>query len=141
LEEDDTNYTWTAGIRGGYVGSNWTIAGHAAFNYEGLESFDWNKEGYHYVALGLDAQYVICPHFSVLAGVEYLGMLDDNVRGDALKNEGIWTGTLGVNYNIDATKYVGLYVDSEMNHKGGAKHDEWDVQKGFGFGAKFGIDF
>jgi len=28
-----------------------------------------------------------------------------------------------------------------MNHKGGTNHDEWKAENGFGFGAKFGIDF
>ncbi len=148
FDKDATYYTWTAGVRGGYVASNWTVAAHALFNYFGEESFKWNADagerGVHFVALGLDAQYVICPHFSVLAGVEYKGVLDKEYQGrpgDKVENAGLWTGMLGANYNIDATKYVGLYVSADMDHQGGAKHDEWDVENGFGFGAKFGIDF
>ena len=148
LKEEDTMYIWTAGVRGGYMASNWTVAAHALFEYKNTESFNWNEDagkyGEHELVLGLDAQYVICPHLSVLAGVEYTGRLDKTehgIEGTKIKNAGQWEAMLGANYNIDATKYVGLYVDSEMNHKGGAKHDEWDIQKGFGFGAKFGIDF
>lgn len=142
LDKDLTDYKWTAGVRGGYVGSSWTIAGHALFNYENTESFNWNKDGIHTIELGLDAQYVICPKLSVLAGVEYTGRLDNaDAEGVKIKNEGKWTGEIGVNYNIDATKYIGLYADAEMDHKGGAAGDEWDLKNGFGFGAKFGIDF
>lgn len=136
LDKTTTGYTWTLGVRGGYTTARWTVAGHAAFNYAGNESFNWNEEGAHTWALGLDAQYVICPRLSVLAGAEYKGVTDDGA-----KNAGTWTGTFGVNYNIDATKYVGLYVDGEMNHRGGTANDEWEIEDGFGFGAKFGIDF
>ena len=142
LDKDFTNYTWTAGLRGGYVASWWTVAGHALFNYENSESFNWNKDGIHTIALGVDAQMLLGRHFALLAGVEYTGVLDNaNANGVKNKNEGKWTGEIGVNYNIDATKYIGLYANTEMDHKGGANHDEWDVKDGFGFGAKFGIDF
>lgn len=148
FDEDNTWYTWTAGVRGGYTTSLFTIAGHANFNYKNFESFNWNeeagKQGEHTLALGLDAQYVIDSHWSVLAGAEYTGRLDKKVHGAAntkIKNAGIWKGTFGVNYNIDATKFVGLYVDGALNHLEGDHQDEWGWNDGFGFGAKFGIDF
>ena len=148
LDKDDTDYAWTAGVRGGYVASNWTVAAHALFTYGNTESFNWNEgageQGMHFVTLGLDGQYLIDSHWSVLAGVEYTGVLDKEYRGidgAKIKNAGTWTGELGVNYNIDATKFVGAYVNAEMNHQGGDHDDEWEVENGFGFGAKFGIDF
>ena len=136
LDEDDTGYTWTAGLRGGYVASNWTVAAKALFNYTGLESFNWDDEGMHTWVLGLDGQYALCDKLNLVAGVEYTGTTDDGA-----KNAGVWSGMIGANYNIDATKYVGLYMNADMDHKGGATADEWHINKGFGFGAKFGIDF
>lgn len=148
LDKNLTGYTWTAGVRGGYMTSHWTVAAHALFEYANTESFNWfegeGKYGEHHLVLGLDGQYVLDSHWSLLAGVEYTGRLDKTehgVPGRTVKNAGTWTGELGVNYNIDATKFVGVYASADMNHRGGNAHDEWEVENGFGFGAKFGIDF
>ncbi len=150
LEKDDTDYTWSAGVRGGYTNALFTVAGHAIFNYENTESFNWNedagKRGKHTLELGLDGQLVLDNNWNLVAGVEYTGRLDSKDRGsdlpaDKIKNAGKWQGTFGVNYNIDTTKFVGAYVSADMNHRGGTNHDEWEVENGFGFGAKFGIDF
>ena len=148
FDKDLTLYTWTAGVRGGYTTSKFTVAGKALFNYTNTESFNWDErkglQGMHELVLGVDGMYALCDKLSLVAGVQYTGRLDSNDRGnpdDPVKNEGEWTGTFGVDYNIDATKYVGLYVRGDMNHKGGVNQDEWKEQDGFGFGAKFGIDF
>ena len=148
FDKDATNYTWTLGVRGGFVGSNWTVAAHALFNYSNTESFKWGadagEQGFHTIALGLDGQFVICPSFNLVAGVEYMGVLDKEARGIpgwTIENAGKWSGELGVNYNIDATKYVGMYINGEMLHNHGDAANEWGFEKGFGFGAKFGIDF
>ena len=140
LDKDFTNYTWTAGLRGGYVGSFWTVAGHALFNYENSESFNWDDKGMHTVDLGLDGQLLLGRHFSLLAGVEYTGRLDNtDARGMKVKNAGAWGAEFGANYNFDATKFVGLYVKSGLEHKNNSS--DWEIEDGFGFGAKFGIDF
>ncbi len=147
FDKDFTGYTWTAGVRGGYTTSTWTLAGHAMFNYLNSETFNWGDKGTRVWELGLDAQYVLDSHWSLLAGVEYTGITQDHVAYDDVedpnktKNAGSWYGEFGVNYNIDATKFVGVYVSADMDHDGGHDHDEWHVEKGFGFGAKFGIDF
>ena len=148
LDKVITDYTWTAGVRGGYTTSQFTVAAHALFNYTNSESFNWNEDkgfrGTHEIALGLDGQYVIDRNWNVVAGVEYRGVLDkewNGMPGATVKNEGEWNGMLGVNYNIDATKFVGAYVTGSMNHQGGTNADEWEVDDGFGFGARFGIDF
>ena len=146
FKKDLLGYTWTAGLRGGYVASNWTIAGHAMFDYLNSESFNWNDKGMHMLRLGLDAQYLVTNKLNLVAGVEYTGVLNkkwayDNMEGADVKNAGTWDGEFGVNYNIDATKFVGAYISGSLNHNGGANNDEWDWDEGFGFGAKFGIDF
>ena len=147
FDKDFVGYKWTAGVRGGYTAGAFTLAAHALYNYYNSESFNWGDKGVHAWALGLDGQYVIDSHWSLLAGVEYTGITnkkwayDDVVYPVKVKNAGSWAGELGVNYNIDATKFVGLYVNADLNHREGHDHDEWGWSKGFGFGAKFGIDF
>jgi hypothetical protein len=126
------DYTWTAGLRLGYQAYNWAVAGHASFNYWNTESFNWGDEGLHVWKLGLDGQYVIDRDWNLVAGVEYTGVADDGV-----KNAGVWDGSFGVNYNIDATKFVGAYVSGQIAHGTG----DWEWQDGFGFGFKFGVDF
>jgi len=132
LEEDDTGYAWTAGVRGGYTTARWTVAGHAYFTYGNSESFNWGDEGMHVWNLGLDAQFVIDNNWNLVAGANYQGQTDSWA-----KNAGVWTGEFGVNYNIDTTKFVGAYVNGTMRHATG----DWETDDGFGFGAKFGIDF
>ena len=148
LDEDYTFYTWKAGVRGGYTNARFTVAGHAMFNYENTESFNWNEkageEGIHTLKLGVDAQLVLSNRWNLIAGAEYTGRLDKEDRGipgATIKNAGTWEGYFGVNYNIDATKFVGAYINGSMNHRGGTNADEWEFDDGFGFGVKFGIDF
>lgn len=132
FDKDMTNYTWMTGIRGGFIGSDWTVAGRVEFAYRNTESFNWDDEGMHTWTVGVDGQYVIDDDFNLVATVEYKGLSDSWA-----KNAGRWLGEFGVNYNIDATKFVGLYVDGEIAHATG----DWEWKDGFGFGAKFGIDF
>ncbi len=151
FDKDATQYLWTAGVRGGYVANSWTIAGHALYNYLNSESFNWGNHGMHAWALGLDAQYIFTSHFNMVAGVEYAGVTNDNkymggIEGRKMENEGVWTGTLAANFNIDATKYVGLYINGTLNHWKGEQEalrseKGWGFEKGFGGGVKFGIDF
>lgn len=141
FDKDFTEYSWIAGVRGGYVGSNWTVAGRALFEYTNSESFNWNDEGMHALVFGLTGQYVFCQNWSVLADIEYTGITDDKIGGMKVKNAGEWNGELAVNYNIDATKYVGLYINGTMDHIKDNGDKGWDVEDGFGYGVRFGIDF
>ena len=147
FNKDLTGYTWSYGVRGGYTYGAFTLAGHVMFNYLNSESFNWGDKGLHTVELGLDGQYVFDSHWSVLAGVEYTGVTNDHMAYDDLedpmktKRAGTWDAGFGVNYNIDSTKYVGLFVNGSLNHHEGDHADEWGWDDGFGFGAKFGIDF
>lgn len=132
LDEDMTNYKWTAGVRAGYVAGDWTLAGHVAFDYLNSESFNWGDDGIHRLRAGIDGQLLLNMDWNLVAGVEYTGYLDDD-----FDDAGRWTGQLGVNYNIDATKFVGAYISGELAHATG----DWEFEDGFGFGLKFGIDF
>ncbi len=132
LAEEDTGYAWTLGARAGYAADMWTVAGHVEFYYANTESFNWGDDGLHMIAAGLDGQLMLCDKFNLTAGVEYLGFLDDQ-----FENAGTWTGELGVNYNLDADKFIGLYVNTALDHGTG----DWELEDGFGFGAKFGVQF
>jgi len=136
LDKEDTFYEWMAGVRGGFVGSNWTVAGRALFEYTNSESFNWDDEGMHALVFGLTGQYAFDAHWSVLADIAYRGLTDDWA-----KNAGEWMGELAVNYNIDATKYVGLYINGAMDHWKDNGEKGWEVEDGFGYGVRFGIDF
>ena len=139
LDKDLTGYTWTAGVRGGYIGNGWTIAGHAAFEYSNSETFNWGDEllvPQHALVLGLDGQFLIDQDWNLVAGVEYTGYTDDEAN-----NSGSWDGYFGVNYNISPSAYVGAYVDATMDHWKDNGEKGWEVEDGFGFGMKFGIDF
>lgn len=132
LEEDLTEYTWTAGIRAGYVGESFTIAGHIAYDYSNSESFNWDEDGLKEIRAGLDAQYLINADWNLVLGAEYKGILNDEAE-----NAGEWTGAFGVNYNIDETKFIGAFISTVAEHSTG----DWEIADGFGFGVKFGIDF
>ncbi len=133
-DEDYSNYMWTMGLRGGYTTALWTVAGHVDFNYINSESFNWGDEypRNHMWRAGVDGQLVIDENWNLVAGVEYTGFSDEGI-----KDQGSWKGEFGVNYNIDATKFVGLYINGTMNHATG----DWELDDGVGYGIKFGIDF
>ena len=136
FDRDFIDYKWAAGIRGGYTTSVFTVAGRVEFAYENTESFNWNDEGMHTWTFALDGQYVINNDWNLVATVAYKGYSDSWAD-----NAGEWMGEFGVNYNIDATKFVGLYVNGAMDHWKDNGEKGWEVEDGFGFGAKFGIDF
>ena len=132
LDKDYTGYTWTVGVRAGYTTTQWTVAGFFDFNYSGDESFNWDDEGWHTLRAGVAGQYVINAHWNLVADAAYTGRTDDGV-----KNAGSWEGTFGVNYNIDATKYVGAWISGGLTHASG----DWEWADGVGYGVKFGIEF
>ena len=137
-------YRWAAGVRGGYTTSLFTVAGHIAYEYFNSEAFNWGDYGLHEWKFGVDGQFVINDSLNLVAGVEYTGVSNDKVATYTdvkspveVEDAGVWTGMFGVNYNIDATKYVGAYINGRMAHNTG----DWEMDDGFGFGVKFGIDF
>lgn len=139
LDEDVTVYDWTVGAQAGYTSGNLTLAGHVIYDYLGSESFNWGDDGAHVLRAGVTGFLELNKNWGLLAGAEYGKILDDKIDGVEIENRGSWTGKFGVNYNIDADKFVAAYITKEMNHT--EKSGEWDVADGFGFGAKFGIQF
>jgi len=142
FDEDLTGYTWWAGARAGYTSALFTVAGHIEYGYVNSEFLNWGAKGMHALALGLDGQFVIDQDWNLVGGVEYTGITNDNyayddLEGAKVEDAGVWTYYFGANYNIDATKFVGAYVNGRAAHATG----DWEADDGFGFGFKFGIDF
>lgn len=124
--EKDSVYTWTAGIRGGYVAGDWTLAARAEYVYLNTEAFNWGDEGRHDWTFGLDGQYLIDANWNVVAGLEY-DIIEDSPTDDPIY------GKIGMNYNLDSTKFLGLYTQTRLNPEDTS--EEWKL------GVKFGIDF
>ena len=139
FDKDMTNYTWMTGIRGGYTTSLFTVAGRVEFAYENTESFNWNDDddmwANHIVNLGFSGFWRMSDYWSGIVSADYYKVMDHYSEPDAA---GSWDLSAGLNLNIDPTKYVGVYVTKEINHVAAGK---WEAEDGFGFGAKFGIDF
>ena len=133
LGEENTAYVWTVGAKVGYETSSWAFAGHIAFDYLNSESFNWGDDGVHSLRVGADAFFAMNMQWSLVLGAEYNADLDywEN-------NNGFWTGKLGVNYNIDDAKFVGAYVGKEMQH---TAKGAWEIEDGFAYGVKFGVEF
>lgn len=139
LDQNDTTYFWTLGVRGGYTAADFTVAGHVEMEYENSKSFNWNNKdaSWHILRAGIDGQLVLTKEWNLVAGAEYEKAL--NRYNEVL---GSWELTFGANYNFDSTKFVGAYITKDINHiKTAEANGNWEVANGFGFGAKFGIDF
>lgn len=141
LDKDDTFYTWTAGVRGGYVNNDWTLSAHANFMYLNTEAFNWGDEepfwANHLLNLGVAGHWTMSDTWSAYASADYYKVLD-HYNEEA--NKGYWDLTLGLNMNIDTTKYVGAYLTKTMARGADGELYVNDVN-GYGFGLKFGIDF
>lgn len=141
LDKDDTEYAWTLGVRGGYVNKDWTIAAHANFIYMNTEMFNWGEENVdglwqnHVLNLGVAGHWTMSDMWSAIVTADYFKSLD---RYNEVESYGYWTIAAGLNYNIDTTKYIGLYISKDVAHEGAG---QWAIEDDFGFGAKFGIDF
>ena len=138
LDKDATFYAWTVGVRGGYVQKDWTLMGRLNLIYANTESFNWNEDemwANHIVNLGFSGFWRMSDYWSGIVSADYYKIMDHYSSAEAA---GSWDLSAGLNLNIDPTKYVGVYVTKEINHVAAGK---WEAEDGFGFGAKFGIDF
>lgn len=147
MDKETTLYAWTAGVRGGYVTEDWTLAAHANFIYLNTEAFNWGDDdadyegaafwANHILNLGVAGHWTMSDTWSAVASADYFKVMD---HYNEVETKGFWELSLGLNMNIDDTKYVGAYLTKEIAREVAGGLDVDDVN-GYGFGLKFGIDF
>ena len=151
MDKDTTLYAWNVGVRGGYVNNDWTLSAHANFMYVNTEAFNWGDDDAKFVVWGEDAEFwmnhvlnigvaghwTMSDTWSAYASADYYKIMDHYNDPD---NKGFWDLTLGLNMNIDTTKYVGAYLTKKVTREEDGKMNVDDAN-GYGFGVKFGIDF
>jgi len=122
------SYLWTAGTKFGYTTCDWTVNGLFEYDYthvvgSGNVTLDDSPKSYN---VGVEGQYAFNAAWNLVASVIYT-MPD-------LSDYNYFSGKLGVNYNIDATKYLGLYAFQNLDNSGKFNDDT-------GLAIQFGIDF
>lgn len=146
LYSDDTGFAtttgletianmWTVGTKAGVVMKDWTLAGTAEYNYwsDDMSGVNYDFSTWNF---GLDGQYEMSSNWNITAGLLYTFVEADRVIepvADAAYGDGDLTGKLGINYNIDSQKYVGVYTAHVLNAD--TNKDMYKV------GVKFGMDF
>ena len=146
MDKDNTFYTWKVDVRGGYVTEDWTLAAHAGMLYVNTEAFNWGDNdpmwANHIMNLGVAGHWTMSDTWSAYASADYYKIMDHYNEVDT---RGYWDLTLGLNLNIDDTKYVGAYATRTMYRANGGYLDVQGayapITDGFTVGAKFGIDF
>ena len=141
MDKETTTYMWTAGVRGGYVTEDWTLAAHANFIYANSEAFNWGDDdpmwANHILNLGVAGHWTMSDTWSAVASADYFKIMD---HYNEVETKGSWELSLGLNMNIDDTKYVGAYLTKEIAREPNGVMNVDDAN-GYGFGLKFGIDF
>lgn len=103
-------YNWTAGARVGRMTDNWTLVGIVQLDYLNddlpQDTFDaWA------MTVGLQGQYILNQNWNVVGEM----LFDYDLFGKYYDGERLRFG-VGVNYNIDATKYIGVYTSKDVVH-------------------------
>jgi len=124
--QDDNLYLWTAGTKFGYATCSWTVNGLFEYDYLNTGAFNWNDQGLHLYKVGLEGQYAFNEDWNVAATVLYIMPNNSDFN--------YFSGKLGLNYNIDTTKFVGVYVFQTLDNDNKFADDT-------GLGVQFGIDF
>lgn len=120
-------YNWTLGAQVGRVTEKWTVAGVVEVDYLNddmpHDTFDaWA------MTVGIQGQYIVNDKWNWVGELMFdFDLYDDYYNGEQLRLKG------GLNYNLDATKYLGFYVAKDLVHS--FKHAPATI------GVVFGIDF
>lgn len=131
IKASDNAYNWSIGVKGGYVSSFWTLAGHLNIGYLNDGFLTVFNTGNHMMNVGVDGQWLLNNYLNLTASFDIAGSLDRYVGTTT------YTTTAGLNYNIDIDKYIGIFVNKQMAEINGSTED----LEGYGLGVKFGIDF
>ena len=120
-------YNWAAGARVGRMTDNWTVVGIVQLDYLNddlpQDTFDaWA------MTVGLQGQYILNQNWNVVGEM----LFDYDLFGKYYDGERLRFG-VGLNYNIDVTKYVGVYTSKDVVHS----FDKAPMKFGLVFGADF----
>lgn len=120
-------YNWTVGTQFGRVTDDWTVAGIIEIDYlnDDVDKGNWDALA---MTVGVQGQYLLDDNWNVVADL----MFDFDLHNDYYDGERLRL-KLGVNYNLDSTKYIGMYVSKDLVHS-------FDSAP-MAFGVQFGIDF
>ncbi len=120
-------YNWTAGARVGRMTNKWTVVGVVQVDYlnDDLphDTFDaWA------MTVGIQGQYILGEQWNLVGELMFdFDLFEEYYDGERLRLK------VGANYNLDATKYIGVYAAKDLVHS-------FDAAP-MVFGLNFGIDF
>lgn len=120
-------YNWTVGAQMGRVTDDWVLAGVVELDYLKDDLPHYSRDAWA-MTVGLQGQYLIDSAWNFVANIMFdFDLFDDYYDGERLRIE------LGVNYNIDSTKYLGMLMSKDVVHN-------FDVAP-MTFKIQFGVDF
>lgn len=120
-------YNWTAGARVGRMTDNWTVAGVVQVDYLN-DDVDYKNADALAMTVGVQGQYIVNKNWNWVGELMFdFDLFDDYYDGEQLRLK------IGANYNLDATKYVGVYAQKDLVHSFESSPAE--------IGIVFGVDF
>lgn len=120
-------YNWTVGAQVGRTTDNWTVAGVVEVDYLN-DDVDYKNADAWAMTVGIQGQYIVNDNWNWVGELMFdFDLFDEYYDGERLRMK------VGANYNLDATKYLGVYVAKDLVHS--FKHSPATM------GVVFGIDF
>ena len=120
-------YNWTLGAQVGRVMERWTVAGIVEVDYLN-DDVDYKNADAWAMTVGIQGQYIVSDKWNWVGELMFdFDLFDKYYNGERLRLK------LGANYNLDATKYIGFYVQKDLVHS--FEHSPAEM------GINFGIDF
>ncbi len=120
-------YNWTIGAQMGRMTDNWAMAGVVQVDYLNDDVDHKNADAWA-MTVGIQGQYIVDNHWNLTADLMFdFDLFDEYYDGEQLRLK------FGINYNLDATKYIGFFVAKDLVHNFERAPAE--------MGVTFGIDF
>ncbi|MDW2958230.1 MAG: hypothetical protein R8M37_00235 [Alphaproteobacteria bacterium] len=120
-------YNWTVGTQFGRVTDDWTVAGVVEVDYLN-DDVDYKNADAWAMTVGIQGQYIVNDNWNWVGELMFdFDLFDEYYDGEQLRLK------IGANYNLDATKYIGWYVQKDLVH--GFERSPAEM------GVVFGVDF
>ncbi len=120
-------YNWTVGARVGRMTDKWTVAGVVQVDYIKDDLAHYNHDAWA-MSVGLQGQYLIDSDWNIIAGLMF-----DYDLFDKYYDEEQLDFKLGLNYNFDNSKYLGVYLSKDVIRS----FDDAPMYVGVNFGLEF----